>query len=327
MDHKELEAAKPSGGNPLLVPGLLAVTVFSVLAIVRMFQLQKIWNAGKPDTDLLLPLFLLLMAAGLVLALWKSLKNAARRTPALGWVLRIPLVLLFAFTLYSAIRQYNIMNLGSWLFCGAAVLGIVGCLLWPLLRKHRVPRMLSTVFAVLYLLAGFVCLFLGLNMYLGTQGPSAPAGTPALVLGSQVNGTTPSADLQVRINTAAVWLKKNPSSKVVACGGKGKGESITEAECIRRGLTAKGIAANRILLDDKSVNTDENIKNAKKLLGSAKSVAIVTDDYHTCRARLLAEAVGLQAYPVPSKTPDSCRTVSVMREFLALPVQMLNLHS
>lgn len=319
-------AKKNSSGSKLLLPGLLLAAVFAILTVVRGFQLQSSWQAAKPEMDILLPLWVMLTAVFLVIALWASLKNAATRFPALGWIFRIALIVFFGWIILSAVRQFNIMNIGSWLFCGVSFVGILGCVLWPLLRKFPATHVISSIFAFLYLIVGFVCLYLGLNMYFGAQGPAAPNGTPVLVLGSQVNGTKPNTDLQIRIDTAAAWLKKNPQSKAVACGGKGGGESISEAECIRRGLTAKGIDNSRILLDDKSINTEENIKNAAKLLKGAKSAAIVTDDYHTCRARLIAKNASLQSYPVPAKTPDSCRAVSIMREFLALPVQILNIH-
>lgn len=324
--NQNTPATTDSSVNKMLLPGLLIAAAFAVLTIVRAFQLQSTWKTGKPEMDIFLPLWITLAVAFIVFALWGSLKKAAGRAPALGWTFRILLILLFGWIIFSAARQYNIMNIGSWLFCAAALLGIIGCLLWPLLRRGGALRALFTFFSVLYLLCGFICLYLGLNMYFGMQSPTAPTNTPVLILGSQVNGSTPSADLQVRIDTADAWLKKNPKSKIVACGGKGPGESISEAECMRRGLTTKGIANNRILLDDKSVNTEENIKNAAKLLGNTKSVAIVTDGYHTCRARLLAKSCDLQAFPVPAKTPDSCRAVSIMREFFALPVQILNIH-
>lgn len=319
-------AKENSSGSKLLLPGLLLAAAFAVFTIVRGLQLQINWKTVTPEMDILFPLWITLAVVSLVIALWGNLKNAAGRFPALGWILRIALIVLFGWIIISAVRQFNIMNIGSWLFCGISLFGIIGCVLWPLLRKFPATHVISSIFAFLYLIVGFVCLYLGLNMYFGAQGPAAPNGTPVLVLGSQVNGTKPNTDLQIRIDTAAAWLKKNPQSKAVACGGKGGGESISEAECIRRGLTAKGIDNSRILLDDKSINTEENIKNAAKLLKGAKSAAIVTDDYHTCRARLIAKNASLQSYPVPAKTPDSCRAVSIMREFLALPVQILNIH-
>lgn len=307
---------------------LSAAAVFSTLSVIWFLKLRQNWSVGIPKMDLLLPVWITLAAVFLLTLFWQGLKKAAMASPVPGRCFRAVLLLLFCWILFSALKQYSIRNIGSYFFCGLAALGILGCFLWEPLKRSSALHKVEKGVAWLYLLGTFGCLFFGLNMYFGAQGPAAPARIPALILGSQVNGETPSADLQARIDTAAVWMKQNPQSEVVACGGKGTGEVISEAECIRRGLMKKGITGSRILLDDTSSNTKQNIANAVKILSSSKkkpqALAMITDDYHTCRARLLAKKAGIaESYPVPSVTPESCRAVSVMREFLALPVQYL----
>ncbi len=307
---------------------LIATAVFTALSIIWFLKLRQNWSVGIPKMDLLLPVWITLAAAFLLALFWQALAKAAAASPVPGRCLRAALLLFFCWILFSALKQYSIMNIGSYLFCGLAALGVLGCLLWEPLKRSSALHKVAKGMAWLYLLCAFGCLFFGLNMYFGIQGPAAPARTPALILGSQVNGETPSADLQARIDTAAVWMKQNPQSRVVACGGKGAGETISEAACIQRGLIKKGITSSRILLDDASSNTKENISNAIKILSNSgkksQALAVITDDYHTCRARLLAKKAGIaESYPVPSVTPESCRAVSIMREFLALPAQYL----
>ena len=72
-----------------------------------------------------------------------------------------------------------------------------------------------------------------------------------IVLGAGVNGETPSAALQSRINAAAAYLQKHPDVPVVLSGGQGPGERITEAEAMRRALWKEDRAENaRLLLED-----------------------------------------------------------------------------
>ena len=81
-----------------------------------------------------------------------------------------------------------------------------------------------------------------------------------VVLGGRVRGEKPSRSLYKRIEKAAEYLKEHENIKVVASGGKGKGEEISEAEAIKRELVKLGIFENRIITEDKSVNTVENFK-------------------------------------------------------------------
>src|SRR4051812_11327360 len=79
-----------------------------------------------------------------------------------------------------------------------------------------------------------------------------------IVLGARVKGTTPSLAFASRINTAAEYLKKNKETLVIASGGMGPGEAISEAESIKRELVQQGISETRIILEDQSTDTYEN---------------------------------------------------------------------
>ncbi|MCL6571812.1 MAG: YdcF family protein, partial [Bacillus sp. (in: Bacteria)] len=61
-----------------------------------------------------------------------------------------------------------------------------------------------------------------------------------IVLGASVKGTVPSLAFASRINSAAYYLKKNKDSIVIASGGRGPGEDISEAESIKRELMKQG---------------------------------------------------------------------------------------
>ena len=231
--------------------------------------------------------------------------------------------------LLSFVPSYlaGIHNPGQLVFSALAILGILGSLLWNVLGRVRGLRILRGVFTFLYGLGLLAVVGLTLCMVGGAVGPQAPDGTTVLVLGSKVSGETPSADLQARIDTAAAWLAAHPSSQAIACGGQGANESISEAEAIRRGLLKQGIAEERIALEDRSTSTEENIRNAIALLPAKDApVAILTDDYHVCRGRLLAQKMGLAAYPAPSRTPGAYFPAFYARELLALPVELLGLH-
>ncbi len=140
-----------------------------------------------------------------------------------------------------------------------------------------------------------------------------------IVLGARVKGTTPSLALEERIASAADYLKKNKDTFVIASGGQGAGEDISEAESIKQELMKRGIDKSRIKLEDRSTSTYENIKFSKALLpSSAKSGLIVTNNFHLYRALLIAEDYGLTISGIPAKTPLIAIPKSFSREYLAI---------
>lgn len=128
-----------------------------------------------------------------------------------------------------------------------------------------------------------------------------------IVLGAGVNGNVPSLSLQERIRAAYDYLTANPDTAAILSGGQGPGEEITEAACMYRELTAMGIDGSRLLLEEKSTSTMENLTFSMELVQSQFSihlqrVGIVSSEYHQFRAGLFAKELGLEAVGIPAKT-------------------------
>lgn len=140
-----------------------------------------------------------------------------------------------------------------------------------------------------------------------------------IVLGARVKGTVPSLALQYRADAAAEYLKKNPRTVVIASGGQGPGEDMTEAEAISEILQNHGIDESRIIKESKSTNTIENITYSKELLPAhAKTGLIATNDFHVYRSCLIARNLGLDAKGLSAKTPKVAVLKSFAREYLAI---------
>lgn len=151
------------------------------------------------------------------------------------------------------------------------------------------------------LIAGVVCGAAAEGMILSAMSHQPePDADYVIILGAKVNGTTPSLSLRYRIDRAAEYLKDNPESKAVVSGGQGADEDISEAEAMARSLEAQGIDSGRILLEDRSTSTEENLRFSMALIesdgGSADSaVAVVTSDFHVFRALRLAGKAGYRS--------------------------------
>lgn len=132
-----------------------------------------------------------------------------------------------------------------------------------------------------------------------------PKNTTAVVLGCSVKGEHPSTVLKERLEAAYEYLEDNTKASCVLSGGQGPGEDISEAECMYRYLTNKGIAPERLFLEDTSTTTKENLKNSLKILidqGLEGDITIVTSEFHQYRAGKVAEELGINSYSTPSRT-------------------------
>jgi uncharacterized SAM-binding protein YcdF (DUF218 family) len=149
---------------------------------------------------------------------------------------------------------------------------------------------------------------------------SAPKNADYLiVLGARVKGTVPSLAFASRINAAADYLKKNSDTIVIASGGQGPGEDISEAESIKRELVKNGINENRIILEAQSTDTYENVNFSKKLIPEGEKFGlVVTNKFHLYRAVAIARDTGLDVQGLPAETPWIAVLKSYTREYLAI---------
>lgn len=139
---------------------------------------------------------------------------------------------------------------------------------------------------------------------------------PVIVPGCRIKGDKPSLTLKNRLDAAFLYLKAHKKSKCIVCGGQfGR---FTQSEVMKKYLEDKGISADKILEENESRTTFENMKNARKLLPSVKEVYIATNTYHFYRSKLYASKFGFEVNPLRAKTPASQFIFSWLREYAAL---------
>ena len=144
-----------------------------------------------------------------------------------------------------------------------------------------------------------------------------------LVLGAGLRGEEPSLILTKRLIKSLDYLEKNPDVKVLVSGGQGQGETITEAEAMKRYLVKNGIDEKRIIKEDNSTSTKENILYTKENLdkienGEKIEIALITSEFHLFRAKFLAQRYGLTVYGIPAETPAYLMVNYLTREYFAI---------
>lgn len=122
-----------------------------------------------------------------------------------------------------------------------------------------------------------------------------PGADYVIVLGAQVRGRTPSYNLARRLDAAYGYLEDNPNTRVILSGGQGDGEEISEARAMAEYLAGKGISQERMILEDESRNTYENIQYSREIMNTDDvSVVLVTNDFHVFRSVGIAKKQGLK---------------------------------
>ncbi len=173
------------------------------------------------------------------------------------------------------------------------------------------------------------CIMLGLIIY----GYKAARHIPAydkdyiIILGCQISkDNKPLPLLRGRIDRAVEFAKNQyektgKTLKFVVSGGKGNDEKISEAEAMRIYLLEKGISEDKILVENKSKNTFENMKFSKALIEKENKdakVVFCTTNYHVFRSGIFAINVGLKPDGIGSKTKWYFWPNAFVREYLAM---------
>ena len=115
-----------------------------------------------------------------------------------------------------------------------------------------------------------------------------------IVLGAQVHESEPSVVLRYRLDAACEYMDEHEDVTCIVSGGQGANEPAAEAHVMKSYMERWGIASERIVVEDESLSTAENIENSKRLLTSPEErVAIVTNNFHMYRALAIAHKKGL----------------------------------
>ncbi|MFR6426514.1 MAG: YdcF family protein [Oscillospiraceae bacterium] len=211
-------------------------------------------------------------------------------------------------------------------FLGYTLWGIaVLVLLCP--RLHRVGR---TVLSVLVCAGLIVFAVFEIPVVRDARTDTGAHPNAIIVLGAGVNGSTPSLSMCNRLDAALDYLGANPDAMAVVSGGQGEGEDITEAEAMadyldgarhrqrahRAGGSARAPHARIWKIRSPS--------SARAAYDPADGVGIVTSEYHLCRAKRMARALGAEPVGIAAETTlPSMRINYFIREAFAAAYMQL----
>ena len=175
----------------------------------------------------------------------------------------------------------------------------------------------SVLFALLFI-------FLAVEMpvvAVGQLTKPAPADV-MIVLGSRVIGGEPGPMLRLRLEEALRLYAQGLAPVIIVSGARGADEEIAEAFAMREYLVKHGVPGERILTEDASYSTYQNLANSQALMASHgyRTALIVSNASHIHRSLVLARELGLEAVAGPAPMPDSLylRVRQYLREGAAM---------
>lgn len=108
---------------------------------------------------------------------------------------------------------------------------------------------------------------------------------------------------------------------LIPSGGRGVDEPVAEATAMADYLVDRGIPRDRILVEDRSTSTAENLSHSKEILLREQlsgPTAVVTSNYHAFRAATLMHAQRLDGFTVGAPTARYYWPSAMLREFAAV---------
>ena len=143
-----------------------------------------------------------------------------------------------------------------------------------------------------------------------------------IILGAKVRVDGISPTLKRRLDKAVSVLLADTSIVVVVSGGKGEDEPVSEAQAMKEYLIQKGVGTEKIISEDQSFSTEENLVNSRNKLAVSTNTSfpiyLSTSNYHQYRAQYLARQIGFTPYGLACSTPLDDVPIRTAREIIAV---------
>ena len=176
-------------------------------------------------------------------------------------------------------------------------------------------------------------LFLVLLVFVAVELPIIAVGQSArpepadviIVLGAKLIGHEPSTVLRLRLDEATRLYGEGYAPTIIVSGAQGQDEEISEAAAMRDYLIAQHIPADRIIIEDQSFNTYQNLVNSRAIMvrGGQQRAIIVSSASHIRRALFLAKQLDMDVSGAPAPMPQN--PFLTLRQYLREGAAMVSL--
>lgn len=183
-------------------------------------------------------------------------------------------------------------------------------------------------YALLATLASWVIVVLAVVVW-GARDMARPADA-IVVLGAAQYAGRPSPVLKARLDHAVGLWKRGLAGRLVLTGGKGTGDTISEAAVGRRYAIKAGVADSAILLETDGRTTSASLAAVAQIMEEEQleRAILVSDPFHMLRLQIVAKRLGVKSVTSPTRTsPISANRLEalayVMGESVKVPATIV----
>ena len=158
----------------------------------------------------------------------------------------------------------------------------------------------------------------------GARDMAQPADA-IVVLGAAQYAGRPSPVLKARLDHGIDLWKHGLASRLVLTGGRGVGDTISEAAVGRRYAMRAGVADSAILLENEGRTTEASIEAVAQIIDkrNLERVILVSDPFHMLRLHILAGRYGFESVTSPTRTsPISANRLEALAYIMSESVKV-----
>jgi uncharacterized SAM-binding protein YcdF (DUF218 family) len=229
-------------------------------------------------------------------------------------------------------KEVKFQNIFGILLPAFSLAGLAGVVFFRLLsdsagKEYLFGDLLLILSSAVYLY--FECILIGViaAFWIVTGYEAQPDKDFLIILGCGLRKDgSPCPLLRGRIDRALAFYEKQKKltgkeAVFVTSGGQGKDEVISESASMKRYLMDKGIPEGKIIEEDRSSSTFENMKFSKAKIwpvNPSGKIAFFTTNYHVFRAGLKARRIHMDAVGAGAPTRWYFWPNAAVREFVGL---------
>jgi len=131
-----------------------------------------------------------------------------------------------------------------------------------------------------------------------------------IVLGAHIKpDRSMSNALRYRCETALQLWRRGLAETIFLCGGQCTMDPCPESWVMKSFFLENGVSEDCLILEDKSTNTIQNLRNAKAIMEKRgyTCAAMITSDYHLTRSLWIARDVGIDVWGIAAPSPHTLK--------------------
>jgi uncharacterized SAM-binding protein YcdF (DUF218 family) len=177
-------------------------------------------------------------------------------------------------------------------------------------RPHPVRRFLRRLLVGVVLIGALVVGGTGFRVWYVARDDDRTQADVVVVLGAAQYGGTPSKVLEARLKHARTLYTEGVAKHVITTGGSQPGDQYTEAEASANWLKDNGVPDNAVVDVPEGSDTLGSLRAAAKKAADRgwRTAVIVSDPWHSLRARTMADDLGLDAWTSPTHSGPIVQT-------------------